>query len=533
MLTQTANSQIELSLVQTPFEYVLDHDNDLFRLAKSLKWDEIEREVTAHYSQSMGRPSVPIRTMVGLNLYKFLRNRSDADVIKEYQENLYVQYLCGNQYFQAQTPCAVNMMTLFRQRVGEAFFQYLLEQTIELFGPGILVEDLVADTTVAPKNVARPNDQNLLMRTCDYCHKLADKYQISLNNTFKRELKSIKQTLRFEKNKKNEKEIKKCKRRLYTITGRLVRELKRKINPEDLANESELFDIFDRILVQAEPDTIYRNDKKAESEIAEVTAAYNQCKDYAAELGIELKSDYDTKLKEQIDIAKTTSDKGKQKIINAAISKAFTIVKHIASDLLSIFPDIDNISIQDQSIYNGLIEIHRNMNEHGKDHKIYSIHEPHTRAIIKDKPGSKYEYGCKVSFVKTTKSNVIVSVVPFFNNEHDAKTLEPSLDMATELGVKSENVLTDRSYRSASVGNNEIKHIIPELPNEKDTKSERKQKQKMCAQRSGIEPIIGHLKSDHRLNKIYLKGKFGDTVNAYMSAIAYNLTNYLRTKSCR
>ena len=41
--------------------------------------------------------------------------------------------------------------------------------------------------------------------------------------------------------------------------------------------------------------------------------------------------------------------------------------------------------------------------------------------------------------------------------------------------------------------------------------------------RSAIEPIIGHLKSDHRMSRNFLKGKLGDKVNCILSACAFNL----------
>lgn len=51
---------------------------------------------------------------------------------------------------------------------------------------------------------------------------------------------------------------------------------------------------------------------------------------------------------------------------------------------------------------------------------------------------------------------------------------------------------------------------------------------KMFKRRSVIEPTIGHLKSDHRLERNYLKGITGDKVNALMSAIGYNFMKLMR-----
>lgn len=40
--------------------------------------------------------------------------------------------------------------------------------------------------------------------------------------------------------------------------------------------------------------------------------------------------------------------------------------------------------------------------------------------------------------------------------------------------------------------------------------------------RSAVEPIIGHMKSEHRLDRNYLKGREGDRANAILAAAGYN-----------
>lgn len=46
--------------------------------------------------------------------------------------------------------------------------------------------------------------------------------------------------------------------------------------------------------------------------------------------------------------------------------------------------------------------------------------------------------------------------------------------------------------------------------------------------RSAIEPIIGHLKSDCRMDRNRLKGKEGDRINALLAASGYNMRKLLR-----
>ena len=46
----------------------------------------------------------------------------------------------------------------------------------------------------------------------------------------------------------------------------------------------------------------------------------------------------------------------------------------------------------------------------------------------------------------------------------------------------------------------------------------------------GIEAVIGHLKSDHRLGRNFLSGFLGDEINVLMAAAAFNFKKWLREK---
>jgi IS5 family transposase len=46
--------------------------------------------------------------------------------------------------------------------------------------------------------------------------------------------------------------------------------------------------------------------------------------------------------------------------------------------------------------------------------------------------------------------------------------------------------------------------------------------------RSSIEPIIGHLKSGHRLCRNFLRGVTGDILNAIGAAAGFNMKKILR-----
>ena len=50
---------------------------------------------------------------------------------------------------------------------------------------------------------------------------------------------------------------------------------------------------------------------------------------------------------------------------------------------------------------------------------------------------------------------------------------------------------------------------------------------KWLKRRSAIEPIIGHLKHDHRMDRNDLKGKVGDKMNALLAGSGFNIRKLL------
>ena len=69
--------------------------------------------------------------------------------------------------------------------------------------------------------------------------------------------------------------------------------------------------------------------------------------------------------------------------------------------------------------------------------------------------------------------------------------------------------------------------MLPKPPLKRDNRYQRDKKRKQCRRRAAIEPIIGHLKSDFRLSRNFLKGIKGDEINLLMAAAAWNLKKWL------
>ena len=155
--------------------------------------------------------------------------------------------------------------------------------------------------------------------------------------------------------------------------------------------------------------------------------------------------------------------------------------------------------------------------------KIYSVHEPDVECISKGKSHKRYEFGNKVSVVTTNKSNWIVGVKSFFGNPYDGATLKSAIDQAEKItGVGIEEIYVDRGYRG--------KKYHPEGKEVHISGKKRlsRVKKRRLKRRSSIEPVIGHLKSDHRLNLNRLWGKDGDRANPVLAAAAFNLKKLMR-----
>ena len=78
----------------------------------------------------------------------------------------------------------------------------------------------------------------------------------------------------------------------------------------------------------------------------------------------------------------------------------------------------------------------------------------------------------------------------------------------------------------------DTKIMIPAVPKASDSAYMKARKHEMFRKRAGIEPVIGHCKSDHRLGRNFYKGLFGDSINVMLAAAAYNLKRAMRLLLC-
>ena len=163
-------------------------------------------------------------------------------------------------------------------------------------------------------------------------------------------------------------------------------------------------------------------------------------------------------------------------------------------------------------------------------HKIYSLHEPDVLCISKGKEHKKYEFGNKVSIVRLWNGIIIGALA--FRNEYDGHTVDKSKEQVDRIYGRAIRILAgDRGYRGQKMSG-DTKIMIPDVPKASDSAYMKARKHKLFRKRAGIEPVIGHCKSDHRLGRNFYKGLFGDSINVMLAAAAFNLKRAMRVLLC-
>jgi Transposase DDE domain./Transposase domain (DUF772). len=160
--------------------------------------------------------------------------------------------------------------------------------------------------------------------------------------------------------------------------------------------------------------------------------------------------------------------------------------------------------------------------------KIYSLHEPGTLCIAKGKSHKKYEFGSKVCFVTGKNKGVVLGAKNFEQNLYDGDTVEETVrQMERILNYKPELGIADKGFRGRKkiLG---VNILTPANQGHKLSESDKRGNRKRNKRRSAIEPVIGHLKSDFRMARNFLRGTLGDAINALMAAAAFNFKKWMR-----
>ena len=159
--------------------------------------------------------------------------------------------------------------------------------------------------------------------------------------------------------------------------------------------------------------------------------------------------------------------------------------------------------------------------------KLYAMHAPEVECIAKGKARKPYEFGVKASIAVTHKSGLMVGARTFPGNPYDGHTLAAQLEQTTillqDIGIVPKQVIVDLGYRGVDADNPGITII-----HRGKYKSLTQPQRRWLKRRQAVEPAIGHMKADHRLDRCWLAGEQGDALHAVLCAAGYNLRWLMR-----
>ena len=220
-------------LFRERLDNMLNQRHALYRLADLMEWSAFDEAFGSLYCSDNGCPGKPMRLMVGLLYLKHCYGLSDEAVVSGWVENPYWQYVCGEVYFQHEAPIDPSSLTRFRQRIGKAGCEKILQVTVSagVQSKAVKATDfkrVTVDTTVQDKAVSYPTDSKLLNRSRARLVRLCQRHGVRLRQSYVRNgPRALQQANRYG-HAKQYRRLRREVKRLRTYLGRVVRDIERK-----------------------------------------------------------------------------------------------------------------------------------------------------------------------------------------------------------------------------------------------------------------------------------------------------------------
>ena len=410
-------------LLRPPLDQIIDLGHPLARLAREIDWDFLDSRFSSVCRAGPGQPPLPTRLVAGLLILKHMHDLSDEVLCARWLENPYYQHFCGEESFQHVLPFERSSLTRWRQRLGEEQLSALIQESLSVaHKTGALaskdLERVAVDTTVQPKNVTFPTDAKLMHKAIVMLGREAKRHGVPLRQSYVRVAKRAALMASRYAHAKQFKRHNRELRFLRTRLGRLIRDIRRKIEGDEILQE----------------------------------------------------------------------------VFAVPLSRADRV---------------------------------RHQRQRQRGRKLYSLHGPEVECIGKGKARAPYEFGCKVSIAtsvtKPKGGQFVLHAKALHGNPYDGHTLGPIVaDMEKLTGVQVQRIHVDKGYRGHRYPNKFRVWISGQV--RRVTKTIRREMKR----RAAVEPVIGHVKGEHRMNRNYLKGHDGDRANAVLAAAGYNFAQLLR-----
>ena len=413
-------------LLRPALDQIIDMGHPLVRLAERIDWEFLNGRFGSVCQPGPGQPGLPTRLVAGLFILKHMHNLSDEVLCARWIENPYFQFFCGELSFCHEAPFDRSSLTRWRQRLGEEQLVALIQESLSVAHKtgAIATKDLervVVDTTVQPKAIAYPTDARLMHRAIVKLVDLAKRHDIPLRQSY---LRLAKRAAIMVGRYTHAHQFKRARRQLKflrTRLGRVIRDIRRKIDGDD------------------------------------------------------------------------------------ALQSRFSTLLDLAS----------KVRLQD----------HRQ-----RGPKVYALHAPEVECIGKGKARAPYEFGCKVSLATPATAprggQFVLHAKALHGNPFDGHTLGPVVaDLERLTGVETRRIHVDKGYRGHNHPHKfrvwisgQVRRVTAPIRRE-------------MKRRAAVEPLIGHLKAEHRMDRNRLKGREGDRINAVLAAAGYNLYGLVDVKA--
>lgn len=169
----------------------LNPEHELLKLAKVIPWHQLEEEFKPLFSEGPSRPPLPVRLAAGRMILQHMYDKSDENVVAAWVENPCWQAFCGYDFIQWELPVHPTSLTRWRQRIGPAGVEKILQTSIQVAveTKTVLPSELsktICDTTVMPKAITHPTDAKLIQRSLDRIVKAAKQAGIALKRSYQR-----------------------------------------------------------------------------------------------------------------------------------------------------------------------------------------------------------------------------------------------------------------------------------------------------------------------------------------------------------
>jgi len=161
--------------------------------------------------------------------------------------------------------------------------------------------------------------------------------------------------------------------------------------------------------------------------------------------------------------------------------------------------------------------------------KVYCLHAPEVECIGKGKAPKAYEFGVKVSVATPLRrcrgGPFVAQVQALPGHPYDGPTLASVIPaIEATVGAELARIVPDAGYKG---------HPAPKEKRFRVSGAGQKRGltgalKRAFRRRAAVEPVIGHLKAEHRMGRNDLAHSAGDAINAVLAAVGYNFRLLIR-----